>query len=48
MPDLGKYFAEVMLAYAGSIVILAALLVMTIRRGAKVRELLRRMEEERR
>ncbi|SIN96468.1 heme exporter protein CcmD [Vannielia litorea] len=47
MPELGKYAAEVLLAYAGSIAILAGLLWLSLRRGAQVRERLRRMEEER-
>ncbi len=47
MPELGKYATEVLLAYAGSIVILAGLLVLILRRGARVREQLRRMEEGR-
>ena len=47
MPELGKYATEVLLAYAGSIVILAGLLVLILRRGARVLEQLRRMEEGR-
>ncbi|MBS8228952.1 heme exporter protein CcmD [Vannielia litorea] len=47
MPELGKYAAEVLLAYAGSIAILAGLLIVTLRRGAKVRARLRQMEEGR-
>ncbi|QDC09914.1 heme exporter protein CcmD [Oceanicola sp. D3] len=47
MPELGKYAAEVLIAYAGSIAILVGLLVVTIRRGAKVRARLRQMEESR-
>ncbi|MCO6382271.1 MAG: heme exporter protein CcmD [Vannielia sp.] len=46
MPELGKYATEVLVAYGGSIAILAALLWVTIRRGAKVRAQLRRMERE--
>lgn len=46
MPELGKYAAEVLLAYAGSIVILAGLLLVILRRGARVRERLRQMEED--
>jgi len=45
MPELGKYAAEVLLAYAGSIAIIAVLLVVTIRRGAQVRARLKAMEE---
>ncbi|MEM7320140.1 MAG: heme exporter protein CcmD [Pseudomonadota bacterium] len=37
IPDLGKYADTVLSAYAVSLVLLAALVVLSIRRGRKVR-----------
>jgi heme exporter protein D len=37
MPDLGKYAASVLSAYGVSLVLLAALVVLTLRRGAAAR-----------
>jgi heme exporter protein D len=37
MPDLGKYADAVLSAYAASIVLLVALVVMTLIRGRRVR-----------
>ena len=37
MPDLGKYADTVLSAYAASLVLLVALVVLTIWRGRKVR-----------
>ncbi|MFW8636865.1 heme exporter protein CcmD [Cribrihabitans pelagius] len=42
MPDLGKYADTVLTAYAASLLLLAALVVLTIWRGRRVR---RDMEE---
>lgn len=45
MPDLGKYAAEVLSAYGASLILLAALVVVTVRRGRKVRAEMRAVEE---
>jgi len=45
MPDLGKYADTVLSAYGVSLLLLLALLVMTLIRGAKVRADLKRVEE---
>ncbi|WP_420003079.1 heme exporter protein CcmD [Arenibacterium sp. LLYu02] len=45
MPDLGKYADTVLSAYGVSILLLAGLLVLTLRRGAKVRAQLKEVEE---
>ncbi|MEM8655268.1 MAG: heme exporter protein CcmD [Pseudomonadota bacterium] len=37
MPDLGKYADAVLSAYAVSILLLVAIVVLTLRRGRKVR-----------
>ncbi len=46
MPDLGKYTAEVIGAYGVSLLLIAGLLVLSVRRGAKARVTLRLIEEE--
>lgn len=46
MPDLGKYAAEVLMAYGVSLTLLAALLVVTLRAGRRARAELKRIEEE--
>ncbi|MCX7565049.1 heme exporter protein CcmD [Sulfitobacter sp. F26169L] len=46
MPDLGKYAEAVLGAYGLSLLLLAALLILTLRRGKKARAALRRIEEE--
>ncbi|KEJ90110.1 heme exporter protein CcmD [Sulfitobacter donghicola] len=46
MPDLGKYAAEVLGAYGISLGLIAGLLVLSLRSGAKARAALRQMEEE--
>jgi heme exporter protein D len=46
MPDLGKYAAEVLSAYGVSLVLIASLVVLTLRRGARARAALRQAEEE--
>ncbi len=45
MPDLGKYADTVLTAYGVSILLLAGRLVLTLRRGAKVRAQLKDVEE---
>jgi len=47
MPDLGKYATEVLSAYGVTLVLLAALVLLTLRRGAKARRALREMERKR-
>lgn len=46
MPDLGKYAIEVLSAYGVSLLLIAGLLVMSVRRGSKARAQLRQLEEE--
>jgi len=46
MPELGKYASEVMLAYAVSLLLLAALLVVTLWRGRAARRALEETEAE--
>ncbi|MEP3675411.1 heme exporter protein CcmD [Sulfitobacter sp.] len=46
MPELGKYATEVLGAYVLSLVLLAGLVVLTLRRGGKARAALRKIEEE--
>lgn len=46
MPDLGKYAVEVMSAYAASLILLAVLVLWTLRRGRAARADLARAEEE--
>ncbi|WP_283966163.1 heme exporter protein CcmD [Tritonibacter sp. AK171] len=45
MPDLGKYADTVLSAYGVSLLLLLALLVTTLMRGAKVRADLKQVEE---
>jgi len=45
MPDLGKYTDTVLSAYGASLLLLLALVVMTLLRGAKVRAELKQVEE---
>lgn len=45
MPDLGKYAAAVLSSYAVSLGLLGALVVLTLRRGARVKRALRAVEE---
>ncbi|TRD20786.1 heme exporter protein CcmD [Palleronia caenipelagi] len=47
MPDLGKYALEVALAYGATGVLLAALVMMSIRRAARMRRELDRVEARR-
>ncbi|UWQ51281.1 heme exporter protein CcmD [Leisingera caerulea] len=44
MPDLGKYADTVLSAYAASLVLLVALVVLTIWRGRKVRREMEALE----
>ncbi len=46
MPELGKYAAEVLSAYAASIVLLAALVGLTLRRGRRAQAELDVAEQE--
>ncbi len=46
MPELGKYAAEVLSAYGASLLLLAGLLVVTLRRGQRARAALRQIEKE--
>ena len=45
MPDLGKYATEVLSAYGVSILLLAGLLVVTLRRGRRARAELAEIEK---
>lgn len=47
MPDLGKYAFTVLGAYGASIGLLAALVALSLWRGAKVRRQLEQIEERR-
>lgn len=44
MPDLGKYAAEVLSAYAVSLLLLAGLVVLSLWQGARTRRALREAE----
>nr|WP_025061641.1 heme exporter protein CcmD [Sulfitobacter guttiformis] len=46
MPDLGKYAAEVLGAYGVTLLLLAGLVIVTLRRGRKARAALKKMEQE--
>jgi heme exporter protein D len=46
MPNLGTYAFEVLSSYAATLVLIAGLLIVTLRRGMRARDALRRMEEE--
>lgn len=46
MPELGKYAAEVTSAYVASLVLLAVLVLWTLRRGRAARAELARAEKE--
>ena len=45
-PDLGKYAVEVLSAYAVSLLLLAGLIVVTLRRGRAARAALNEVEQE--
>ncbi|SEO68006.1 heme exporter protein D [Salinihabitans flavidus] len=47
IPDLGKYAAEVLSAYGASLVILAVLIGLSVRRARKVRRELEQLEGRR-
>lgn len=47
MPDLGRYAVEVLSAYAGSLTVLVAVVVLSIRRAKRVRARLDRVEARR-
>ena len=44
MPDLGKYAAEVLSAYAASIAVLVVLVGLSVRRSRKVKRMLEEIE----
>ena len=46
LPELGKYVAEVLSAYAVSLILLAGLVGVSLRRGRKARAALDRIEAE--
>lgn len=45
MPDLGKYAETVLMAYAASIVLLIALIVLSIWRGRRMRAEMKQLEQ---
>jgi heme exporter protein D len=45
IPDLGKYTDTVLTSYAASIVLLAALVVLSVLRGRKVRAEMEKVEQ---
>ncbi|NOR30349.1 MAG: heme exporter protein CcmD [Sulfitobacter sp.] len=46
MPDLGKYAAEVLGAYGLSLMLIAGLIVLSLRRGRRARADLARIEAD--
>ena len=46
MPELGKYATEVLSAYGASLLLLALLIVLSLRRGRKARAALQLTEQE--
>lgn len=46
MPELGKYASVVLSAYGGSLFLLVVLVLMSLRRGRKVRAEMERIEGE--
>ncbi|WP_193142158.1 MULTISPECIES: heme exporter protein CcmD [unclassified Meridianimarinicoccus] len=48
MPELGKYAAEVISAYAVSLGLLVGLVVLSLRRNARLRDALRQVEDRQR
>ena len=46
LPELGKYATEVLSAYGVSLVLLALLIVLTLRRGRRARAELQAVEQE--
>ncbi len=45
MPDLGKYAADVLMAYGGTFVLLVALIWRSLARSAKVKRQLKQAED---
>jgi len=45
MPELGRYAAEVGIAYGASLVLIAALVSFSLWRARRIREALRELEE---
>ena len=48
MPELGKYAAEVLSAYGVSLLLIAGLVALSLRRSGKVHRQLREIEERQR
>ena len=48
MPELGKYATEVMAAYGASLLMLAGLVLLTLRKGRRARAELAKIEAQRR
>ncbi|EEB85442.1 heme exporter protein CcmD [Roseobacter sp. GAI101] len=48
MPELGKYATEVMAAYGASLLLLAGLVLLTLRKGRRARAELAKIEAQRR
>ena len=46
MPDLGKYATEVLGAYGVTLMLMAGLVVFTLRRGKRARAALKEIEQE--
>lgn len=46
MPDLGKYATEVLSAYGVTLLLMAGLVLMSLRRGRKARAALQNIEKE--
>lgn len=46
MPDLGKYATEVLSAYGISLLLMAGLVLISLRRGRKARAALKQIEQE--
>lgn len=46
MPDLGKYATEVLSAYGATLLLLAALVLLSLRRGRRARAALKQAEQE--
>jgi heme exporter protein D len=44
MPDLGKYAVEVLSAYAASLVLIAGIVALSLRRSARIRRELKDIE----
>lgn len=47
LPDLGKYAVPVLAAYASMFILLAGLILITLKRGKESKDTLARLEEKR-